>query len=360
MRMEYPWLLLLFIPYAAVLFFGWTRRTPSIRIPGLEPFRQAAGGPGRVNMRKLLPFVLYALGGAAVILAMTRPREGIEETFRREIDPASSEGIDIMIALDISPSMEAYDSSEAVTRGQMNALIREGKVENRFDTAKEEIRRFIEARPDDRIGLVVFSRLPFVVSPPTIDHKFLLANLERFSIQDWYSLGDEDYRFRGGTGIAMPIASSVERLKKSIGKSRVIVLFTDGSNNVDAQISPRDAGKLAQKFGIRIYTVGIGSHSAWMFDILGFLERYADEFDEPLLKDLAEITGGRYYRAADAKGMEQAMDEINKLEKTEVEQPLEYSVIVGWHEFYPYLCWFGLGAILLAFCLGRTFCLRLP
>ena len=364
MRMEYPWLLLLFIPYAAVLYFGWTRRTPSIRVPGLAPFRQAVGRSSRPNLRKLIPFVLYALGGAAIILALTRPREGIEEHFRHEIDPASSEGIDIMIAIDISPSMEAYDSSEAVTRRQMNTLIREGKVENRFDTAKDEIKRFIEGRPGDRIGLIVFSALPYVICPPTIDKDYLLSNLERLSIQDWYSLGNEDYRFRGGTGIARPIVSAVDRLKNSEGKSRVVVFFTDGADNADMlpdppPISPRDAGRLARKFDVKIYTVGIGSHSAWL-ERMGFLERYADEFDEPLMKDLAEITGGRYYHASDSKGMALAMDEINKLEKTEFEQPIEYSFIVSWHEFYPYLCWFGLGAILLAFCLGRTFCLRLP
>ena len=351
MRMEYPWLLLLFIPYAAVLFFGWMRRSPSVRVPGLGPFRQAAGRSGRANLRKLIPFVLYALGGAAVILALTRPREGIEETFRREIDPASSEGVDIMIALDLSPSMEWYDSPDNVSQRQVISQIQEGKLKNRIETAKDEITRFIEARPDDRIGLVVFARLPFVVSPPTVDHKFLLANMERFTTRD---VGD-------GTGIAMPIASSVERLKNSAGKSRVIVLFTDGSNNMDAQITPREAGRLAEKFGIKIYTVGIGSRIAWIPAFGGaLLEPYENEFDEPLLKDLAEITGGRYYHAADARGMAAAMDEINKLEKTKVEQPVEYSVIVSWNEFYPYLSLFGLGAILLAFCLGRTFCLRLP
>lgn len=362
MRMEYPWLLLLFIPYAAVLYFGWTRRAPAIRVPGLAPFRQAAGKTGRVNLRKLIPFALCALGGAAIILALTRPRQGIEENFRREIDPASSEGIDVMIAIDISPSMEAYDSSEAVTQRQMNTLIREGKVKDRFETAKEEIARFIKARPGDRIGLIVFSSLPYVICPPTIDQDFLLSNLEQLSIEKWLSLGYDDSRFRGGTGIARPIVSAVDRLKNSEGKSRVVVLFTDGADNTPAQISPRDAGRLARKFDIRIYTVGIGSRSAWMPSRLlgGILERCVDEFDEPLLKDLAEITGGRYYHASDAKGMALAMDDINKLEKTEMEQPIEYSVIVSWHEFYPYLCWFGLGAILLAFCLGRTFCLLLP
>ena len=346
MKLEYPWLLLLFIPYAAVLWFAWTLHAPSIRVPGLAPFRRAAGRKGRrVNWRKLIPFALFALGGAAMIVALAQPREGIEEI------RSKADGIDIMIAFDLSPSMEAYDPpADHLTDTQIINLIQRGTLKNRVETAKEEIARFIEERPNDRIGLIVFASMPYVVCPPTLDHAFLLANLERLSSRQ---IGD-------GTGIAAPIASAVKRLKSSDAKSRIMVLFTDGSNTVNGQISPRDAGKLADTFDITIYTVGIGSRRARipMQSLLGgvILQNYPDEFDEPLLRDLADMTGGRYYRAADAKGMAQAMDEINKLEKTSVEQP----VVVNWRELYPYFCWFGLGMILLGFCLRQTVCLRLP
>jgi len=344
MKLEYPWLLLLFIPYAAVLYFGWTLHAPSIRVPGLAPFRRAAGKSGRMNWRKLIPFVLFALGGAAMIVALAQPREGIEEI------RSKADGIDIMIAVDLSPSMDAIDAPANISDSQIPGLMQRGTLKNRVDTAKDEIARFIEERPNDRIGLIAFASLPYVICPPTLDHAFLLANLSRLSVGQ---IGD-------GTGIAAPIASAVKRLKDSDAKSRILVLFTDGSNTVNGQISPRDAGKLADTFEITIYTVGIGSRYA-RIPVRGLLggvlfQTYPDEFDEPLLRELADMTGGRYYRAADAKGMAQAMNEINKLEKTSVEQP----VIVNWRELYPYFCWFALGSILLGFCIRQTVCLRLP
>ena len=344
MKLEYPWLLLLFIPYAAVLYYAWTIHAPSIRVPGLAPFRRAAGKRRRVNWRKLIPFVLFAFGGAAMIVALAQPREGIEEV------RSKADGIDIMIAIDLSPSMSAIDASANITDTQMMDLLRRGTLKNRVETAKVEIARFIEERPNDRIGLIAFASLPYVMCPPTLDHAFLLSNLERLSVGQ---IGD-------GTGIASPVASATKRLKDSDAKSRILVLFTDGSNTVNGQISPRDAGKLADTFDITIYTVGIGSRYARfpVQSILGgvMLQSYPDEFDEPLLRELADMTGGRYYRAADAKGMAQAMNEINKLEKTSMEQP----VIVNWRELYPYCCWFGLGVILLGFLLRQTVCLRLP
>ena len=346
MKLEYPWLLLLFIPYAAVLWFAWTLHAPSIRVPGLAPFRRAAGKKGRrVNWRKLIPFVLFALGGAAMIVALAQPREGIEEI------RSKADGIDIMIAFDLSPSMEAYDPpADHLTDTQIINLIQRGSLKNRIDTAKVEIARFIEERPNDRIGLIAFASLPYVLCPPTLDHAFLLANLERLSVGQ---IGD-------GTGIASPIASAVKRLKDSEAKSRILVLFTDGSNTVNGQITPRDAGKLADTFDVTIYTVGIGSRLAripvsTIFGGVGF-QTYPNEFDEPLLKELADMTGGRYYRAADAKGMAQAMNEINKLEKTSVEQP----VVVNWRELYPWFCWLALGSILLGLLFRQTLCLRLP
>ena len=344
MKLEYPWLLLLFIPYAAILFMGWTLRAPSIRVPGLAPFRRAAGGARRVNWRKLIPFVLFAIGGAAMIVAVAQPREGIEEI------RSKADGIDIMIAVDLSPSMSAIDAPSTVSDAQVATLIQRGSLKNRIDTAKVEIARFIEERPNDRIGLIAFASLPYVMCPPTLDHAFLLANLERLSVGQ---IGD-------GTGIASPIASAVKRLKDSEAKSRILVLFTDGSNTVNGQITPRDAGKLADTFDVTIYTVGIGSRLAripvsTIFGGVGF-QTYPNEFDEQLLKELADMTGGRYYRAADAKGMAQAMNEINKLEKTSVEQP----VVVNWRELYPWFCWLALGSILLGLFFRQTLCLRLP
>ena len=122
MKLEYPWLLLLFIPYAAVLYFGWTLHAPSVRVPGLAPFRRAAGGGHRINWRKLIPFVLFALGGAAMIVALAQPREGLEEI------RSKADGIDIMIAIDLSPSMNAIDAPAHITDTQMLNQLQRGTL----------------------------------------------------------------------------------------------------------------------------------------------------------------------------------------------------------------------------------------
>lgn len=344
MSFEYPWLLLLFVPYIGVLVWGWYMKSPSILVPWLRPFRMASGNGGGRNWRKAIPFFCFAAAGCAIITALARPREGLEEIH------AKAEGIDIMIAVDLSGSMNAIDAPENATNSQIAALLRKNQLANRLETSKAEIARFIEERPNDRIGLVAFAELPYVVCPPTLDHGFLLSNLARLEPG---MIGD-------GTGIASPIASAVQRLKDSDAKSRIVVLFTDGANTVNGQITPRDAGKLADTFDITLYTVGIGSqYSRYpqedFFGGITFVS-YPGQFDEPLLRDLASMTGGRYYKAADAAGMAAAMDEINQLEKTSMEQP----IVINWRELYPYLCQAAIWLILAGVICKQTVCLRLP
>jgi Ca-activated chloride channel family protein len=235
---------------------------------------------------------------------LARPRHGLEEIRHR------AEGIDIMLAIDLSGSMSAYDIPKNVsTQGELEALMKSGALKNRIAIAKAEIRKFIEARPNDRIGLIGFGPLPYAACPPTLDHAWLLAHLDSL---DAGIIGD-------GTGIAGPIASATQRLKASEAKRRIVVLFTDGSNNVNAKVTPRQAAKLASSFDVIVYTVGIGSPNAAVLRD-GFFGRQfvqlQDEFDEPLLRDISSTTGGRYYKASDAEGMAQAMSEIDKLEKT--------------------------------------------
>lgn len=246
----HPYMFFLLVPLALVLLRAWFKPVPALRVPSLRPFKAASKGKlSRINLRKLVPFLLYSIGGVMLIVALAGPREGMEEIRRR------ADGIDIMVALDLSGSMRAIDVPPGIrTERELEVAMASGKVKDRLGTAKEEIAKFIEARPNDRIGLIAFAPLPYVVCPPTLDHAWLIANLDRLESG---SIGD-------ATGIAGPVASAVQRLKDSDSKRSIIVLFTDGANNVNAKITPRQAAKLANTFDITLYTVGIGSRNSVM------------------------------------------------------------------------------------------------
>lgn len=341
----HPYLLLLGIVLALALLRAWLKKDPAIAVPSLRPFLMAARKTGRgINVRKLIPWLCYLLGGITLLLALAGPREGMEQIRRR------AEGIDIIIAVDLSGSMRAIDVPAGIrTESQLNAALADGRVKDRLGTAKAEIAKFIQARPNDRIGLVAFAPLPYMVCPPTLDHPWLLANLSRLESG---VIGDQ-------TGIAGPIATAVHRLKDSDSKRRVVVLFTDGVNNVNAKVTPRQAAKLADTFNVTVYTVGIGSNSSVVkqdsFFGSGFTAVH-DEFDEQLLKDIASSTGGVYYKADDGDAMRKAMEQIDKLEKTSVQQ----SILVNWKEFYPMLCRLAIAFLLLGIVLEKTVLLRVP
>lgn len=241
--------------------------------------------------------------------------------------------------------MNAIDLPPNRTEKQLLDSLRNGTLKNRLDTACMEIEKFVKERPNDRIGLIVFADLPYVICPPTLDHPFLLANLKRLKAG---SIGSQ-------TGIASPLASAVNRLRNSEAKSKIIILFTDGANNVNALVSPKDAARLAEQFDIRIYTVGIGGQRS----VVPYMGTYApaqNSFDEELLKELASLSGGRYYKAADAQGMAQAMADINQLERNVVEQ----NVLINWKEWYPRITMLAIIFLVLGLLLRETVCLRLP
>lgn len=337
-----PYILLFLLLLAGVLFLYWKKPLPTLIFPSLLPFRKAAGGKSPFPFRKFLPFFFYALGSVLLILALARPRSGMEEIKRR------TEGVDIMIALDLSTSMSAYDLPEGLSREEGAKAISNGSLLNRLETAKKEIRNFILARPNDRIGLIAFAPMPYVACPPTLDHPWLLAHLQNLTLG---MVGD-------GTGIAGPIASAVKRLQDSDSKRKVLVLFTDGRNNIQARLTPLQAAESADTLGVTIYTVGIGSGNAAVVR-QGFfgnsLQMVQGEFDEPLLKALAEKTKGVYYHASDAAAMQEAMKEIDRLEKT----PAEQEIHIDWAEYYPILSLLALGSLMAGFLLENTFCRRL-
>lgn len=282
---------------------GFRRTKPSLRVKFLH-----------------LPFGLRVFGIILIIIALARPQSSSSE---KQIE---TEGIDIVIALDISGSMLAEDFKP-----------------NRLEAAKKITEKFIDERQNDRIGLVIFSAKSFTQCPITIDHsvlKNLLKQIKSGLIED-------------GTAIGMGLATAVDRLKDSKAKSRVIILLTDGINNTGI-ISPLTASEMAKAFGIRVYTIGVGTlgKAPYPFQTpFGIQYMNVDvEIDEALLKDIAQSTGGKYFRATNNKALESIYNEIDQMEKTKIKQTVFTTFT---EEFFPFLL-IGTIAIFLELLL-RTF-----
>lgn len=343
MAFAHPWLLTAALLVLLIAFYAWRKKQPSIRVPSLNAVKGAVSKSKKINYKRLVPFLLYTVAMLLLVVALARPREGLEQINRR------AEGIDIIIALDLSGSMKAIDIPRDMPRNRIESALNNGSLKSRIVTAKKEISKFIEARPNDRIGLIAFAPLPYMACPPTLDHAWLIANLDNL---DAGVIGDM-------TNIAGPMASAVQRLKDSDAKRKIIVLFTDGSNNVDAKVTPRQAAKLANTFDITVYTVGIGSGFSVVpqdtFAGRTFVP-VQNDFDEQLLKDIASASGGRYYRAEDSESMAAAMKEIDSLEKTSFEQ----QTIVNWRELAPGFIAGALICMLLAFLLENSIMKRIP
>ncbi|HBZ01788.1 MAG TPA: aerotolerance regulator BatA, partial [candidate division Zixibacteria bacterium] len=243
----------------------------------------------RTKLAAALP-AIKALGLSILIVAMARPQSGYGDTRQ------SVEGVDIMLVLDTSGSMKAEDF----------------KPKNRLYVAKEVIRNFIEGRENDRLGLVVFARRSFTQCPLTTDYELLETLLDRV---DFGMVEDK-------TAIGLAIANAANRLRESNAKSKIIILLTDGVNNVD-DLSPIDAAKAAAALGIKIYTIGAGRPG--LVDIpveTGFGVRYVQqesEIDEDALRQIADITGGQFYRAKDETTLKEIYSQISKLEKTKID-----------------------------------------
>ncbi len=313
-----------------LMLFSYLRRrqfqSASIRYSDLKIIKRSAK-TGKQRFRFLLS-ILRILSIALLIVAFARPQAGTEN---REV---TSEGIDIMLALDISGSMRAEDF----------------KPENRLYVAKEEIKRFVSKRVSDRIGLVVFSQSSFTQCPLTLDYGVLLSFLDQVK----FGL------IKDGTAIGMALANGVNRLRESTSKSKVIVLLTDGVNNAGA-IDPLTAAGIAKTMGIKIYTIGVGKPGNAMYPVDDpiFGKRYVylpNEIDEDMLREIAGKTGGRYFRARSEKELEQIYDEIDSLEKTKV----KVNEYVQYRELFPAFANFGFFLLILEIVLGQTVFRKIP
>lgn len=271
----------------AFYIFKQQKASASFNMPGLQPFSKSV--PTFRNYLRHVLFVFRVVAIASLIVIIARP-----QTTDRFQD-VSTEGIDIMLALDISGSMLARDFKP-----------------DRLEASKNVATEFISGRPYDRIGLVVFSGESFTQCPLTTDHAVLI-NL----LREIHSGMIED-----GTAIGMGLATAINRIKDSDAKSKVIILLTDGVNN-RGEIAPATAADIAKTFGIRVYTIGVGSQGMAPYPVqTPFGTEFQNmpvEIDEAILKDIAQTTGGRYFRATDNNKLKEVYSEIDKLEKSKID-----------------------------------------
>jgi len=288
---ELFWILLLF-PFLLLWFFlKKNQQTAVLKISSLKGFDTSKNWLAK--LRPIL-FVIRLVVLSLIITAMARPRT-VDESTRIK----TTKGIDIVIAIDVSASMLARDLKP-----------------NRLEALKKVASRFIQARPNDRLGLVEYAGESYTKTPLTSDKNIVLSSLKSIKYNTTIT---------GGTAIGMGLATSVNRLKESRAKGKVIILLTDGVNN-SGFIDPKIASELAVEFGIKVYTIGLGSNGMALSPI-GILPngsfQYGNiqvEIDEDLLNQIAETTGGKYFRATSNTKLEEIYAEINKLEKTEIEE----------------------------------------
>jgi Ca-activated chloride channel homolog len=333
-RLEQPWFLLLtlFLPLFWLIGSRF-QRPPAIRFAAARIFEQAT--TFRRSWRKSVQNALYYLGCVCLIVALARPQ------FGTATNRIHANGIDIMILLDVSLSMLSEDYSIGTKRA------------SRLEVVKQVTEKFINGRPDDRIGVIAFSGRAYLVSPLTLDHSWLVENLSRLSIRrigDQTAIGSS--LVEDGTAIGSALATAANRLRDKHAKSRVIVLLTDGDNNA-GKIPPLTAAEAAAAIGIKIYTIGAGTNGLVPFPHSdGFGNTYYSQeympFKEDTCREIARIGNGVFFRAADTKTMTEIFEQIDQFEKTEIE-------LQKYESYQDIFMWFlGAGVCLL----GATFALR--
>lgn len=288
--------------------------------------RRRLASPGAILLS------LRLVGVACLVVALARPQQ-VEATSEIE-----ASGIDIVLAVDVSRSMEALDFTLA------------GEPADRLEVAKSVIDRFVESRPNDRIGLVAFAGRPYLVSPLTLDHDWLRQNLERTTI----GLVED------GTAIGTALASSTNRLRDPEAKSRIVVLLTDGVNNA-GKVDPETAAEAARALGVRVYTIAAGTNGEApvpVTDAFGQrrIVRAKVEVDEATLERVAAMTGGKSYRATDTDSLERIYEEIDRLEK----RPIVATKYERHEDLFAWALVPGLALLLVEGVLANTRLRRLP
>ncbi len=318
-------LLALILPFL-YLFIVKFKKKSSIRFSSFKFLMQSK--PTGNYISKNLPVLIRLMALFFLITALSRPQLSNAE---KEYE---TEGIDIILALDISGSMKAEDFQPA----------------NRLEVAKEEAKKFIIGREHDRIGLVVFAKQSFTQCPLTLDYDVILNILDEIQIG----------LIKDGTAIGLAIANAVNRLRDSKAKSKVIIVITDGENNA-GQIDPITAAKLAKTLGIKIYTIGVGKGGLVPYPVDDpiFGRRYTNievKIDEDTLIKIADLTGGQYFRARDQLSLKQIYEKIDQLEKTEIKVK-EYE---SFYELFHYVLYPALMFLLIELFMTNVTFLKIP
>ena len=322
---KYPavlFLFLVYIPLIAWYLLKWRNSNPSLGVSTVRPLIKFKAS-GKIALMHIC-FILQLVALGALIVSLARPQ--VHDSLRQ----SSVEGTDIVIAMDISSSMLATDLRPT-----------------RFDAAKEVAQKFVGQRPDDNIGLVVFSGESLSLMPLTSDQAALvnaIASIKTGMLND-------------GTAIGDGLSSAVNRLVQGKAKSKSIILLTDGTNNA-GDVAPSTAARIAKQKGIRIYTIGVGTNgSIAITDPYGFSTTTMEtKIDEVALKNIATLTNGKYFRATDSKMLREVFNEIDKLEKSK----LNVNQYTQTEEAYMPWMWIAFGAISLCLLIRYTLLRRIP
>ena len=334
-----PWLLLLLLALPLIAYLRGKRGPAAALIFSSTTVLRGLGKSSRARAGQFLRAMLF-LSLAAFIIALARPRLG------KNLTQVEASGIDIMIVLDVSGSMLIKDFTVG------------GDPATRVEATKEVTRKFIEARPNDRIGIIAFAGRPYVVSPMTLDHDWLLQNLERVRV----GLVED------GTAIGSAAAAAANRLNDRGAKSRVLVLLTDGENNA-GKVPPTTAAEAIKALKIRMYAIGAGINGiapapvpdrrgGFLTDLSGNMlyQNQPVHFNEAGLKEMAQIADGKFFRATDTRSLEQIFAEIDQLEKTTV----TLKKFQRYRELFPDCILVGCGLLILQTLLSQTLWKKLP
>lgn len=312
MFFEYPYLLwLLLLPLlltARYLYIELRERRPHLRVSSVRPWTK--GGRSVLSVIRHLPFALRIAALSLIIVALARPRSS------NEVEKRDTEGIDIVLAMDVSTSMLARDFTP-----------------DRLSAAKDIAIEFISQRPSDRMGIVVFAGESYTQCPLTTDRATLINLMKEVQTD----------LIEDGTAIGNGLATAVARMMDSDAPSRVVILLTDGVNN-RGEIAPQTAAEIAKIYGIRVYTIGVGANGTAPYPVMTpwgvDVRNMQVEIDEDLLKEVAKTTGGRYFRATDNTKLAEIYSEINKMEtaRTTVGSFPVYKELFGGYALAALIC----------------------
>lgn len=322
-------LLLFFIPL--YLYFKLhTQKEAAMKFSNVEQAKKIR--PSLTIKLRHIPLWIRSLVFVFIITALARPQKGIEHT------KMPTEGIDIILALDVSTSMYAEDFT-------LN-----GKSINRLAVIKPIVKEFIKDRTSDQIGMIVFAGRPYTQCPLTLDYGILSQFLDKVEIG----------MVEDGTAIGSAIATCINRLKGLPGKSKIVILLTDGRNNM-GKIDPLTAAEMAKTMGVKIYTIGAGAKGLAPYPVMDpfgnkTYTRISVDIDEDTLKQIAQITSGMYFRATDTEGLREIYKQIDQMEKTKI----EVKIYMEYKELFPYFLIPGLFLLILEIIISNTWLRKIP